>query len=256
MSEQLARLEKLRRCFERAKKRLEALPECGLSEAGQPYIEEVADALQSFAAWFGTLTFDDYSGLGSARRVHVALAAFDAIVDWVGLHRSQQFAGDISGQMAELVEQGQALDDAVMAAFLVERTVNSVTYRTTTFVPEEKRVAVEDGIEAVASLAGHLGIRLQRIALMTGSSPQAPRTKRPRGGRPPKDEALARELLAGWRAFKPEDCRPRKVDYLAQRDDVKAIKTEEARQRKIASLRRVLDSAQHLRAAKKRQARG
>jgi hypothetical protein len=46
------------------------------------------------------------------------------------------------------------------------------------------------------------------------------------------------------------------VDYLAQRDDVKAIKTEEARQRKIASLRRVLDSAQHLRAAKKRQARG
>jgi len=169
MGEAIAPLKQLRNCFERVNKRLESLPECGLSEAGQPYIQEVADALQSFAAWFGELTFDEYSITGLARSVHVALAAGDAIVDWVGLHRSQQFARDISGQMAELVEQSQALDDAVMAAFLVERSPNRVVYRTTVSVPQEKRDAVEDGIEAVASLANHLGIRLQRIALMTRS---------------------------------------------------------------------------------------
>jgi len=171
MGDTVAQLNELRHCFERAKKRLEALPECGLSEAGQPYVEEAADALQSFAAWFGGLTFDRCSLGGSARRVHVAVNAFDAIVDWVGLHRSQQFAEDIAQQMAELVEQSEALDDAVMAAFLVEKTPSKVVYTTSAFVSQEKQAAIEDGIEAVASLAGHLGIRLRRIALMTGSQP-------------------------------------------------------------------------------------
>ncbi len=177
MGDAIARLKQLRNCFERAKKRLESLPESGLSEAGQPYIQEVAEALQSFAAWFGELTFDHYSMFGSARRVHVALTGFDAIVDWVGLHRSQQFAADLSGQMAELVEQSQALDDEVMAAFLVERSPSRVAYRTSVCVPQEKRDAVEDGIETVASLAGHLGVRLQRIALMVGSQTNEPSGK-------------------------------------------------------------------------------
>jgi hypothetical protein len=251
MSEEIARLKKLRSCFERAKKRLESLPECGLSEAGQPYIQEVADALQSFAAWFGELTFDDYSMFGSARRVHVALAGFDAIVDWVGLHRSHQFASDISGQMAELVGQGEALDDAVMNAFLVERTPDSVRYRTSAFVPQDKRDAVEDGIEAVASLAGHLGIRLQRIALMAGSQPTEASSRR--GGRPQNDEDLARDLLDGWRVYEPEEGRKTKDIYLAQRPDVRVLKTEDARQRKIASLRVALDSALHLRREKTKQ---
>lgn len=199
MGDAIAQLKQLRNCFERAKKRLQSLPECGVSDAGQPYIQEVADALQSFAAWFGALTFDDYSGFGSARRVHVALAAFDAVVDWVGLHRSQQFANDISGQMAELVEQSQSLDDAVMASFLVERTPDSVTYRTSAFVPQEKRDAVEDGIEAVASLAGHLGVRLQRIALMVGSQPTKASSSRrpPAGGRPRKySDSLRQAMIA------------------------------------------------------------
>jgi hypothetical protein len=185
MGDAIARLKKLRSCFQRAKKRLEALPECGLSEAGQPYIQEVADALQSFASWFGELTFDHYSGFGSACRVHAALAAFDAIVDWVGLHRSQQFASDISGQMAELVEQSQALDDAVMAAFLVEKTPSKVVYCTSASVPQSKRDAVEDGIEAVASLARHLGVRLQRIAMMVNSQP-TPIVSKPGGTKPRK----------------------------------------------------------------------
>jgi hypothetical protein len=257
MGDAIARLKQLRDCFERAKKRLQSLPECGLSEAGQPYIQEVADALQSFAAWFGELTFDHYSMFGSARRVHVALTGFDAIVDWVGLHRSQQFASDLSGQMAELVEQSQALDDAVMAAFLVERSPNRVVYRTSAFVPQEKRDAVEDGIEAVASLAGHLGIRLQRVALMVDSQPTKASGKtggKPRG-RPQNDEDLARDLLAGWKAFEPDEGRKTKDRYLAQRPDVRVVKTEQARQRKIASLRVVLDSALHLRREKTKQKR-
>jgi hypothetical protein len=79
------------------------------------------------------------------------------------------------------------------------------------------------------------------------------------GGRPPNDEALARDLLAGWKAFEPEDGRKTKERYLAQRPDVRVLKTEEARQRKIASLRVALDSALHLRREKtkqRRQARG
>jgi hypothetical protein len=262
MGDAVARLKK---CFERAKKRLEALPESGLSEAGQPYIQEVADALQSFAAWFGELTFDHYSMFGSARRVHVALPAFDAIVDWVGLHRSQQFASDISGQMAELVEQSKALDDSVMAAFLVERTPCTVVYRTNASVPQEKRDAVEDGIEAVASLAGHLGIRLQRVAAMVPSRPTLAgesgqqSVSKKRGGRPPNDEALARDLLDGWRSYTPGDGRKTKDRYLAQRPDVRVVKTEDARQRKIDSLRVALDSALHLQREKtkqKKRARG
>ena len=206
MGEAIARLKQLRNCFERAKKRLESLPECGLSEAGQPYIQEVADALQSFAGWFCNLTFDDMGLSGSARRIHVAAAAFDAIVDWVGLHRSQQFASDISGQMAELVEQSQALDDAVMSAFLVERTPNSVTYRTSAFVPQAKQEAIEYGIQSVASLAGHLGVRLQRIAIMVDSrsDEKKPAAKKARkrsrkgiGGRPAKFTVkFIREMVA------------------------------------------------------------
>jgi hypothetical protein len=178
-------------------------------------------------------------------------------VDWVGLHRSQQFADDLSGQMAELVEQSQALDDEVMAAFLVERSPNRVVYRTSVRVPQEKRDAVEDGIEAVASLAGHLGVRLQRIALMVGSQPTKaggkPASSSRRVGRSQNDEALARDLLAGWKAFEPEDGRRRKRDYLAQRADVQTLKTEEARQRRIDSLLVALDSALHLSREKTKQ---
>jgi len=76
---------------------------------------------------------------------------------------------------------------------------------------------------------------------------------RGRGGRPQNDEALARDLLAGWKAFEPEEGRKSKDRYLAQRPDVRAVKTEDARQRKIASLRVALDSALHLRAEKARQ---
>lgn len=82
---------------------------------------------------------------------------------------------------------------------------------------------------------------------------------RGRGGRPPNDEALARDLLAGWKAFEPEDGRKTKERYLAQRPDVRTLKTEDAKQRKIASLRVALDSALHLRREKtkqRRQARG
>jgi hypothetical protein len=76
---------------------------------------------------------------------------------------------------------------------------------------------------------------------------------RGRGGRPPNDEALARDLLDGWRAYEPEDGRKTKPRYLAQRDDVMAVKTEQARQRKIASLLVALNSALHLQREKTKQ---
>lgn len=89
----------------------------------------------------------------------------------------------------------------------------------------------------------------------TPGSEKQPGRSRSRGGRPQNDEALARDLLAGWKAFEPEDGRRTKERYLAQRPDVRVLKTEEARQRKIASLRVALDSALHLRREKTRQLR-
>jgi hypothetical protein len=86
-----------------------------------------------------------------------------------------------------------------------------------------------------------------------------PGRDRGRSGRPQNDEDLARDLLAGWKAFEPEEGRKMKDHYLAQRLDVRALKTDEARQRKIASLRVALDSALHLQREKtkqKRRARG
>lgn len=202
-----ARLEQLRECFQRARERLEALPETGLSEDGQPYIREVAEALQSFASWFGELTLDDMSLCGSARRIHVALNGLDAVADWVGLHHSQPFASDITKQVVELVEQSEALDAAVIAAFTVKKTSAKMVLSRSRDVPQKNREAIEDGIQAVASLAGHLGVRLQRVALMVGSRPTKTGTKQARrrdrkgvGGRPEKfSMKFIREVVAARR---------------------------------------------------------
>jgi hypothetical protein len=260
MGDAIAPLGQLRDRFALARKRLESLPESGLSEAGQPYIQEVAEALQSFAAWFRELTLDNMSLSGSAYRVLDTLNGLDAIADWVGLHRSQQFAADIREHVVELVEKTEALDKAVSAAFAVKKTRAEAAWSRNRRIPQAKRDAIEDDIEAVASLAGHLGVRLQRIAQMVGTQPTKaggkPASSSRRVGRSQNDEALARDLLAGWKAFEPEDGRRRKRDYLAQRADVRVLKTEEARQRRIDSLMVALDSALHLRREKTKRLRG
>jgi hypothetical protein len=262
MGEALARLERLRDGFARfacARKRLAAIPEIGVSDDGQPYIREVAEALQSFAAWLGELTLDDMGLCGPAYRIHGTLNGLDAIADWVGLHRSQQFAIDIREHVIELFKQSEALDAAVSAAFTVKRTTAQVVKSRNHRVPQAKREAIEEGIQSVAGLAEHLAVRLQRIAIMAGSSPSKTGGSSKPVGRPQNDEDLARDLLAGWKAFEPEDGRKTKERYLAQRADVRTLKTPEAKQRKIASLRVALESAQHLSREKtkqKRRARG
>ena len=256
MGDEIARLAQLRDCFARDRKRLKAIPEIGVSDDGLPYIREVAEALQSFAAWFGELTLDDMSLNGSAYRVCDTVNGLDAIADWVGLHRSQQFAADIREHVGELVERSEALDAAVSTAFTVKRTPAKLVLSRSRRIPQAKRDAIEDDIQSVASLAGHLAVRLQRIAVMTAPRPLQPGGSRSRGGRPPIDEDLARDLLAGWKAFEPEDGRKTKERYLAQRPDVGVLKTDDARQRRIAALRVALDSALHLRADKLRKSRG
>ena len=169
MGEDLARVEQLHGRFNRAIEKVEALPEIGISNDGQPFIREVAEALQSFADWFFNLTLEDMSLSGSARRVHAALNALDAIADWVGLNQSQHFATDIRKHVDELVEESEALDAAVLDAFTVKKTPSEVHRSKLRHVPEAKRDAIEDRIQSVAILAGHLGVRLQRIAIMAGS---------------------------------------------------------------------------------------
>jgi hypothetical protein len=253
MGEAIARLEELRDRFAAARKRLEVIPETGLSDRGQPYIREIVEALQSFAEWFGKLTLDDMPVTGSAYRVCDAVNGLDAIADWVGLHRSQQFAADIREHVSELVEQSEALDAAVSAAFTVKRTPAKWVASKNRRVPQAKRDAIEDGIQSVAGLAEHLAVRLQRIAVMAGPRPIKTGGSSKPVGRPQNDEDLARDLLTGWDAFDPEDGRKTKARYLTQRPDVRVLKTEDARQRKIATLRVALDSALHLRADKARQ---
>ena len=114
----------------------------------------------------------------------------------------------------------------------------------------------EEFAEALDALAPFI----EEPPAAAGSSTSAKRTRsRGRGGRPQNDEALARDLLDGWRAYEPEEGRKTKDRYLAQRPDVRTLKTPDARQRKIASLRRALDSALHLhneKAKQKQRARG
>lgn len=111
----------------------------------------------------------------------------------------------------------------------------------------------EEFAEALDALAPFVG-EPPKPATMGSEKPTG--DSRSRGGRPPIDEDLARDLLAGWKAFKPEDGRKTKGRYLAQRPDVRLLKTDDARQRRIAALRVALDSALHLRAEKLRKSRG
>jgi hypothetical protein len=187
----IAPLGQLRDRFALARKRLESLPESGLSEAGQPYIQEVAEALRLFAAWFRELTLDDMPLCGSAYRVLDTWNGLDAIVDWVGLHRSQQFAADIRDDVGELVKQTNALDEAVSAAFTVKKTPAKSVLSRSRRIPQATRDAIDDGIQEVASLAGHLAVRLQRVAAMVPSRPAQAAAKQKKrrdrkgiGGRP------------------------------------------------------------------------
>jgi hypothetical protein len=255
MGEAIARVEQLRDCFDRAIEKLNSLPEAGLSNDGRPFLGEVAEALKSFAAWFSMLTLDDMSTTGSAWRVHVAVNGLDAIADWVGLNKSQQFAADIRAHVNELVEKSEALDAAVTAAFTEKRTPNELRLSKSRRVPQAKRDVIEDGIQSVATLAQHLGIRLQRIALMAGSTPEN-RTggSRGRGGRRQKDPVLASELLEGWDAFE-SDGRRRKDDYLAERPEVRLLKSADAKDKMIAKLKRTLNSALALQNEHSKQSR-
>jgi len=204
MGEAIPPLEQLRDRFALARKRLESLPETGLSEDGLPFIGEVAEALQSFAAWFGECTLDDMSLQGSAWKVHETVNGLDAIADWVGLHRSQQFAADLREHVGELFERSEALDAAVSAAFTVERTSTEAVWSRNRRVPQSKRDTIEDGIQEVASLAGHLAVRLQRIAAMAMPRPakadgkqKQRRDRKGIGGKPKKyPEQFVREVWA------------------------------------------------------------
>jgi hypothetical protein len=188
MGEPIARSEQLRDRFTLARERLEALPATGLSDDGQPYIREIVEALQSFAAWYSELTLDDLPLSGSAYRVCDTVNGLDAIADWVGLHHSQQFAADIRQDVGELVEQSEALDKQVSAAFTVNRTDSEIEWSRNREIPQAERDAIDDGIQEVASLAGHLAVRLQRVAAMVPSRPaqaaakQKKRRDRKRGG--------------------------------------------------------------------------
>ena len=108
------------------------------------------------------------------------------------------------------------------------------------------RVKFADALDALAPFIEEPPASEEIAEKKTGSNSR-------RGGRPQTDEDLARDLLDGWRAYEPEEGRKTKDRYLSQRPDVRVLKTEDARQRKIATMRVALDSALHLRREKTKQ---
>jgi hypothetical protein len=118
--------------------------------------------------------------------------------------------------------------------------------------PAEYGKAISRWQEAFDALAPFVG---EPPAAAASTSNEKTGSGRGRGGRPQNDEDLARSLLAGWEDFESEEGRKTKDRYLAQRPDVRVLKTEQARQAKIASLRTALDSALALRRSKARQKR-
>jgi hypothetical protein len=230
MGDAIAQADELRDRFYLARKRLEAIPVTGLSADGQPYIREIAEALQSFAAWFGELTLDEISLTGSAYRVLDALNGLDAIADWVGLHRSQPFAADIREHVSELVEQSEALDKAVSAAFTVKRTPAKHILSRNRRIPQAKGDAIDDGIQEVASLAGHLAVRLQRVAAMV---PSRPDEKKPAAKQAKKRN---RKGIGGVKRKYPDDF-VRDVQAARKREEKACRKSKERLPSKVEWLR-------------------
>jgi len=112
----------------------------------------------------------------------------------------------------------------------------------------EKRRYVRPAIDALHPYARPPAPLIEAAEKKANSS-------RSRGGRRQNNEALARDLLAGWDAFNPEDVRPKKPDYIARRPEVMAMKSLDARQKKAALLLTALNSALALRRSKARQMR-
>lgn len=158
------RLQALRRLFDSAVNRLDAIPDTELSPTGQPFVKECADAMLAFAAWFGEQTPDDVAIHGNAYRVQYALGGLSGVIDWVALHWSVPFAKEIDQETGELVEQADAFDQAVVKAFKVPSKRHELRLRRKP-LPRQIYADLEQRIAQIAGLAYRLGGRLQRVAV-------------------------------------------------------------------------------------------
>ncbi len=158
------RLRHLRQTFDRAVRRLEAIPETELSPSGLPFVQECADAMLAFAAWFGEQTPDDVAIVGNAYRVQYALGGLSGVIDWTALHWSVQFAQEIEQDVACLIEEADAFDKAVVEAFGVVNKPNEVL-AVRRPLSDSLYNDLYERIERVSGLASRLGGRLQRLAV-------------------------------------------------------------------------------------------
>jgi len=191
------RLRQLRALFDQAVQRLEAIPESEVSEAGEPYVKECAEAVGAFASWFAELTPDDMCIVGDAWRVASALVGLAGVVDWIGLHWSVPFAHEIETDAAALMAEAEALDAAVTKAFTVEKTPNRL-FMERRPLSEAEHDAIGEGIEKVALLAEALGGRLLRTAAWVATHPACRQpAPQPAPKKPPKGrEAMSKKAKA------------------------------------------------------------
>jgi len=158
------RLARLRDTFEKATERLDGIPETELSSSGQPFIEECAQAVLAFAAWFGQQSPDDLPLAGNAHRLYYALGGLEGVVDWVGLRWSVPFAKEIESDTHDLCDAAEAFDKAVVKAFKVTGKRNGL-YLERKQLADRVFTDLENRIADISAMASRLGGRLQRVAV-------------------------------------------------------------------------------------------
>ena len=168
------------------------------------------------------------------------------------MHAAALREGEDAGRLFDLIEQRlSTLSDTTASLLAMAADSWSSQY---SLVKRDYAKHLLQWQRAYDALGRFIELPPASSSTTPGSEKQTSNSRGP-VGRPQNDEALARDLLAGWEAFEPEEGRKTKDRYLAQRPDVRVLKTEDARKRRTASLRVALNSALHLRADKARQSR-
>jgi len=203
-----------------------------------------------------------------------------AAVEAAWLEKQQGETKDVFSRASDLLREHLARREQFLHSETRRRMLADVVFESRAWKPMSARVVllaeqVAEEVERVELVSDDIEpldwqrrkrrkLRRALDRLHSYARPPAPLTEaaekkanssRSRGGRRQNNEPLARDLLAGWKAFKPEEGRPRKLDYIARRPEVMAMKSPEARERKAALLLTALNSALHLRCEKKKRMR-
>lgn len=257
MGEAIARLREAALAIRLRSDQIYSEPRFEITEAAaKAFVARCRHLLQEFES--GRIDAEEYaSGLRRARSAAEQSPQeprsgrkWYAMVDWLPTGMQQQAPPSISHLAADAATEALRWGEQFA---LVESRVRALTKETEAIrkTPQRLRHLLGRWLAAFDALAPFVG---EPPGVATATAEKQPGRSRGRAGRPQKDEKLSRDLLDGWRAYETEDGRRLKRSYIAQRADVRVIKSREARERKIESLLLALNSAQHLKREKAKAA--